>query len=94
MARLQMQKIGICALKKDRQALIEELQRKGAVQLVDQEPPEEGAFGKTNTMEQRSGYERTIQACKQALEVLDKYAPVKESPLAALEGRRMLSPEE
>ena len=51
MARLQMQKIGICALKKDRQALIEELQRKGAVQLVDQEPPEEGAFGKTNTMD-------------------------------------------
>ena len=94
MARLQMQKISVCALKRDRQALIEELQRKGAVQLVDQEPPQEGAFSKTSTLEQRSGYERTMQVCRQALEVLDKYDPVKTSPLSALEGRQALSPEE
>ncbi len=35
MAVLQMQRISICALKKDRKQILELLQRRGAVELTD-----------------------------------------------------------
>ena len=94
MARLEMKKMRICALKKYRQPLLEELQRAGMIQLVDEPLPEEGPFEKADTQEERSGYERSAQSCRQALEVLDQYAPEKTSMLSSLEGRTALAPEE
>lgn len=94
MARLEMKKMRICALKKYRQPLLEELQRAGMIQLVDEPLPEEGPFEKADTQEERSEYERSAQSCRQALEVLDQYAPEKTSMLSSLEGRTALAPEE
>ena len=94
MARLEMKKMRICALKKYRQPLLEELQRAGMLQLVDEPLPEEGPFEKADTQEVRSEFERSAQSCRQALEVLDQYAPEKSSMLSSLEGRTALAPEE
>ena len=48
MAVLQMKRINICALKKDRKPVLELLQRRGAVE-VDSVLPEDSVFSRTDT---------------------------------------------
>lgn len=48
MAVLQMQRISICALKKDRKQILETLQRRGVVEISDL-VLEDGVFEKSDT---------------------------------------------
>ena len=52
MAVLQMQRISICALKKDRKQILETLQRRGVVEISDL-VLEDGVFEKSDTAAQR-----------------------------------------
>ena len=52
MAVLKMQKISICALKKDRKAILEQLQHLGVLE-VDREKEEDAFFQKMDTTGQR-----------------------------------------
>ena len=74
MAVLQMQRISICALKKDRKQILETLQRRGVVEISDL-VLEDGVFEKSDTAAQRIQFEKDIAAATSALEVLDTYAP-------------------
>ena len=93
MAVLQMQRISICALKKNRKQILEILQRRGVVELLDT-PLEDSVFQKSDTSAEKARLERSAFAAERALEVLDTYVPVKASLLSSLEGRKSLSPEE
>ncbi len=93
MAMLQMQRISIYALKKDRKPLLELLQRRGVVE-IDDGMQEDQVFRKTDMSYAKSSFERTVQICKDAVGILDQYAAVKQSVLAALNGRRELSVQE
>lgn len=93
MAVLQMQRISICALKKDRKQILETLQRRGVVEISDL-VLEDGVFEKSDTAAQRIQFEKDIAAATSALEVLDTYAPEKTPVLSMLEGRRALTTQE
>lgn len=88
MAVLQMKRISLCALKKDRKPVLELLQRRGAIE-VDSVLPEDSVFSHTDTSSSRSVFQKNIAAATSALEILHQYAPEKKSMLSMLEGREL-----
>ena len=93
MAVLQMQHIQICALKSKRKHLLEFLQRRGVVELIDGPEPDD-IFQKADVSQTKAALEREILAARRALEVLDQVSPEKTSMLASLNGRTILKPEQ
>lgn len=87
MAVLSMKKINICAMKKDRKAVLEELQSLGAVE-IQTDGVEDDVFKKMNTATQRGKYEKRVANADRALEILQQYAPESTSMLDSLKGRR------
>lgn len=93
MAVLQMQRISICGLKKDRKAILEKIQSLGVMEMNQIAGDEEG-FEKMDTLNARQTFERNAQVADQALMVLDTYAPVKKSLLSSLEGKALVEKSE
>ena len=92
MAVLQMQRISICALRKNRKAILEKIQAMGVIELNYMLEDDEG-FEKMDTMNARQGFEKKAQLSDQALEVLATYAPEKQSMLSSLEGKKLVENE-
>ena len=99
MSVLKMQRISICALKKDRKAILEKLQSLGVLEVditvggdgVSGDGVNgDGYFRKMDTAGQRAGFERAAAAADQALDVLERYVPEKKSVFAALEGKLLI----
>ena len=90
MAVLQMQKIHICALKSNRKKILEELQKRGVVQIEDGGGEDE-VFHKADTTALRAESERNRQSALEALAVLNRYAPEKKGLLSSLEGKKELT---
>ena len=63
MAVLQMKRINICALKKDRKPVLELLQRRGAVE-VDSVLPEDSVFSRTDTSRQPFCFSKKHHRCR------------------------------
>lgn len=93
MAVLQMRKITICALLKDRKQVLELLQEAGVVEVSRTETEDKSIFQRPDTVSQRQGCERNALTAEQALEVLGQYAPEKTSLLSSLEGKTLTSEE-
>lgn len=93
MAKLQMKRIRLLALRKDRKPLMEKLQRLGAVEIEAEEQPPDG-FDRLDMDAQAQGFERSAQTARQALDYLKERLPEKQGLLAALSGRREVSEEE
>ena len=74
MAVLQMQRISICALKKDRKAILEKIQSMGVIEM-NQIAEEEDGFEKMDTQGARQSFEKQAQISEQALAVLEAYDP-------------------
>lgn len=87
MAVLPMKKITICAMKRERKAILEKLQALGMVE-IETGSQETDDFKKMNTNTQRAKYEKRAQDTDGALEILDRYVPEKTSLFSSLEGRR------
>lgn len=85
MAKLLMQRIEIIALLNDRKKILEHLQLLGVVEFSD---VQNEAFVKVNTSSYISQYEKCINTATAAKDILNKYAPIKKSLLASLNGRR------
>lgn len=92
MAVLQMQKICICALKRDRKGVLELLQTAGVME-ISQETAEESGLEKTDTLASRQIFDRNAGMADQALEILSVYAPEKTSMFASLEGLKLTEKE-
>lgn len=93
MAVLPMKRISICASKKDRKALMEELQRKGIIEISDTKSKDK-VFYKEDTQQQTTIFTKYIQVAQSAMEIINKYAPEKKSLLSSLEGRKEASVDE
>lgn len=93
MAVLQMRKITICALLKDRKPVLELLQGAGVVELLRTETEEDSGFRRPDTGSERQLCERNALTAEQALEALGQYVPEKTSIFSALEGKRQASRE-
>ena len=89
MAVLQMQRMSICALKKNRKAILEKLQSMGVMEVVSilEEDP---AFERMDTVNARSSFEKAASSADRALEVLQAYAPEKKSLFSSLEGKELI----
>ncbi len=93
MAVVPMQRVNICALKKDRKQILEALQRKSVVEICD--VMKEGqVFHKDDVSDTASQLSKNIQTGQKALQILDEYAPEKKPMLAFLHGRQEVSVEE
>lgn len=92
MAVLQMQRVSICALKKDRKSILEKLQSMGVME-VSQVLEDESGFEKQNTQGTRILFEKKASSADQALEILQEYAPEKTSLLSSLEGKALIEKE-
>ena len=93
MSVLQMQRISICALKKDRKAILEKIQSMGVMEMNQIAEDEEG-FEKMDTLNARQRFEKKAQLSDQALAVLETYAPEKHSMLSGLEGKKLVEQEQ
>lgn len=93
MAVLKMQRITICALKKNRKAILEKLQSLGVLE-VNHILDEDEDFRKMDTTERKQGFEKAASSVDQALEILEQYAPEKKSMFSALEGKKLISADE
>lgn len=89
MAVLQMQRISICALKKNRKAILEKLQSMGVME-INQILGEDDAFHTMDTTNARSNFEKAAASVDRALEVLQIYAPEKKSLFASLAGKELV----
>ena len=89
MAVLQMQRISICALKRDRKAILENLQSMGVMEM-NQVAGEDDGFEKMDTENARDGFGKKAQLSGNALAILEAYAPQKKSLLSSLEGKALI----
>ena len=87
MAVLQMEQITVCAMRRDRKAILELLQLRGAVETADAQVESE-YFCRDDTSTEREGFERDIKITREAAGLLDKYTGYKSSALAFLNGRQ------
>ena len=83
MAKLQMQKIERAALLKDSQNIIERLQRRGVVELVN---IEDDRLVKMNTNSMTAQFDRSLNTANTALEYLKPYSEKKGSLFDSLNG--------
>lgn len=89
MAVVEMDRICICALKKDRKPLLEFLQRQGSVEVSPASPDE--LFSSMDTAVSCTLFEKNAETAARAQEVLNRYCPGPSSPLAFLQGRQELT---
>lgn len=90
MAIVSMQRVRICALKKDRKAILEALQRKGVIEISDEAKEfseDDSCFACMNVADFTEQMQAEIKLTEQALAVLHEYAPEKKSLLAGLNGK-------
>ena len=92
MAVLQMQRISICALKKNRKAILEKLQSMGVME-VSQFLEEDEDFRRMDTANARSSFEKAAASVDRALDILQIYAPEKKSMLSSLAGKDLVDQE-
>ena len=87
MALLQMQRIYIYALKKDRKKILELLQRRGVIEIRSM-LKEDSIFHKTDVQEEKEGFEKNIALVNNALEMLNSYVKEDNSLLSVLYGKK------
>ncbi len=92
MAKLKMMKVRIVALREDRKALLERLQRLGTVE--PEYLPESEQLDSPDTSQEQSRFEEIIRRINSTLEVLERYSPKKSSLLDSFKPRPDIEPED
>ena len=92
MAIVQMQRINICALKKNRKAILERLQELGAME-IDIQLEDDSLGEKQDVASSRALFERRAQTADQALVILNTYVPEKKGMLDSLAGKPLVEKE-
>lgn len=91
MAILQMQRISICAMKKDRKSILEQLQTLGVVEVdTSKSNTDDEYLQKMDTSPSRQSFEKNAALLDRALEVLQEFVPEKKTMFSALEGKALI----
>ena len=90
MAVLDMKRINVYGLKSNRKAILEEIQRLGAIE-VENLDLENDDYYKENTSQKQAVFNKSSASAGQAFEILDKYTKSKKSMLSMFEGRVPIS---
>ena len=95
MAKVHMKRIEIIALLTDGKSVVERLQRRGAVDLLQYEETGDGKKAeRISTGQSVQIFEKNAALVKQALAVLEEYAPQKKPLLSSFEPRTAISTEQ
>ena len=92
MSVLAMKRFSIAGLKKDRKAILEELQALGITEVDTSMVPEEG-LEKMNTLEAWQSFGKVTAMAENAIGILDKYAPEKTGLLSGIAGKPLVERE-
>lgn len=92
MAIVQMQRMNIFGLHKNRKQILERIQQWGLMEVDIQ--LDDAAFTPQQTATERQQFDRQVQTLQQALELLDRYAPAKAGLFASLAGKEPVSRED
>lgn len=87
--KLKMKSVCIVAMNKNRKKLMADLQKRGVVEIKDNEQTD--GFYKSDTLSQRMQIENMRNGATNALEILTKFAPQKKGLLSSLNGRREIT---
>jgi len=90
MAVVEMQKLSICASKKNRKAILELLQSMEAMQITTEGIDGKG-LQKMDTLGQRTQFEKNAQSFDQAIRLLDTYAPVQQKGLSLFSEKKLVT---
>ena len=90
MSMLRMQRISIYALLKYCKDILEELQRRGAVE-IENVNIEDSVFFKDDTSAFQAQYQHDAATASQAKEILSRYAPQKKGFLSSFKGREQIT---
>lgn len=95
MAVLQMQKISICALRKDRQKILEKIQTLGTVEICDDKEIQnlEG-FGTKDTKETSRELNKKLNLTEQALDIIETFSPESKGMFSAFEAKPLIDKDE
>ena len=91
MAILQMERVEICAMKRDRKGILELLQLRGTVELRDI-PVADEVFQKLDMSPAQDIFRRNADMAANAADILERYVPANKPALAFLRGRSQLTP--
>ncbi|MEE8705970.1 MAG: V-type ATP synthase subunit I [Oscillospiraceae bacterium] len=91
MAVVQMRRINLLGLRKNRKQTLELLQRRGVVEITPLNKEEDHIFQRMDVSSSKTQFQQMQQSASQALGTLDSYVPRKTSPLSALEGRKTIT---
>lgn len=86
MAVLQMKRMELCAMKKDRKKILELLQRIGAVEVCGSDRTD-NIFQRMDLTAQRDWLLKNSDTAAKALDILNSLAPPKKSMLSSLDGK-------
>ncbi len=89
MSIVQMQRINLCALKKNRKAILERLQAMGAVE-IDIRLEQDVGYEKEDVSYQKNIFEKRARIADQALDVLQKHSPEKTGIFDSLAGKPLI----
>lgn len=92
MAILKMKSIYVYALRNQRKAILEALQRRGVMEIINL-PLEDSVFKKEDTVPQQNSYKKSAAAAAAALEILQTYYKEKKGLLDSFAGRKPISTE-
>ena len=92
MSIVQMQRMNLCALKKNRKAILERLQAMGAVE-IDIRLDNDVGYETQDVSLLKLDFDKKSRIAEMALEVLQRYAPEKTGMLDALEGKPYIEKE-
>ena len=93
MSMLRMQRINVYALLKYCKDILEDLQRRGVVQIENVDI-EDSVFYKDDTSAVQQRYNSIASTAKEAREILLRYAPQKKGLLSSFKGREQLTREQ
>ncbi len=93
MSVMPMQRVTICALKKNKKDILNILQRTGTIQINDIDS-DDSAFQKADTSENVIALTKKIQVAEQALKIMQQYQPDEKSMFSSLQGRTIITVEE
>ena len=90
MAIVKMQKLSICANRKNRKGVLETLQSLGCVEIIEDGIEDEN-LDISDTHEARARFEKSAESFDRVLKLLASYAPEKTGALASLAGPEMVT---
>lgn len=88
-----MSKVQVCAMRSNRKPILEFLQCRNIVEIIDIQAPD-SVFAKMDTEKSRLIFRRNVEEVQKARMELDKLVPVKGEGLAFLRGREAITPQD